>query len=56
MFFFFYWADKNFKKKSKNTKFVINLPKIIEKDKKSSENDPNNDWNWSINSESRNLD
>ena len=34
MFFYFEWANKNLKKMSKLTKFVTNLPKILEKEKK----------------------
>ena len=31
---FFEWENKNFKKMSKITKFVINLPKIMKKARK----------------------
>ena len=53
---FFEWENENLKKKSKITKFVINIPKIMKKAKKNSENDPNKDRNWSINFKSRNLE
>ena len=54
-FSLFQWANKNLEKISIISKFVINLWKIMEKVKKNSENNPNNDWNWTINFKSRIL-